>query len=157
MAKVQERTSPVQSWFLDLNLLTGYWGPGAKRAYHHTAPINSLFALGAALDILHREGIENSWDRHAGSHQKLRDGLQAMELDLFVEPEYRLPQLNAVNVPEGVDEAGVRSHLLNEFSLEIGAGLGPMAGKIWCIGLMGASSTHRHVELCLGALGSALD
>ena len=157
MAKVQARTSPVQSWFLDLNLLTGYWGPGTKRAYHHTAPINSLFALGAALDILHHEGVENSWARHAGNHQKLRDGLQAMELELFVEPEYRLPQLNAVNVPEGVDEAGVRSHLLNEFSLEIGAGLGPMAGKIWRIGLMGASSTQRHVDICLEALVSALD
>jgi alanine-glyoxylate transaminase/serine-glyoxylate transaminase/serine-pyruvate transaminase len=156
MAKVKSRTTPVQSWFLDLNLLTGYWGPGAKRAYHHTAPINSLYALGAALDVLHREGIENSWARHAANHVKLRDGLHTMGLELFVEPEYRLPQLNAVNVPEGVDEAAVRSFLLDKYNLEIGAGLGPMAGKIWRIGLMGASCTQRHVELCLAALGDAV-
>jgi len=156
MEKVRSRKTPVQSWFLDLNLLTGYWGPGAKRAYHHTAPINALYALGAALDILHREGIENSWARHARNHAKLRDGLHELGLEMFVAEEYRLPQLNAVKVPEGVDEAGVRDHLLNEFNLEIGAGLGPMAGKIWRIGLMGASCTERHVELCLGALESAL-
>ncbi|MFT5372047.1 MAG: alanine-glyoxylate transaminase/serine-glyoxylate transaminase/serine-pyruvate transaminase [Lysobacterales bacterium] len=156
MAKVQSRSTPVQSWFLDLNLLTGYWGPGTKRAYHHTAPINSLYALGAALDILHREGIENSWARHARNHEKLRDGLLAMGLELFVEEAYRLPQLNAVNVPEGVDEAAVRSFLLNEHNLEIGAGLGTMAGKIWRIGLMGASCSERHVELCLQGLSEAL-
>jgi alanine-glyoxylate transaminase/serine-glyoxylate transaminase/serine-pyruvate transaminase len=157
MEKVRSRTTPVQSWFLDLNLLTGYWGPGAKRAYHHTAPINSLYALGAALDILHREGIENSWARHRRNHELLLEGLGSMGLEMFVEPEFRLPQLNAVKVPEGVDEAGVRSHLLDEFNLEIGAGLGPMAGKIWRIGLMGASCTEQHVDVCLEALRSALD
>jgi alanine-glyoxylate transaminase/serine-glyoxylate transaminase/serine-pyruvate transaminase len=135
---------------------TGYWGPGAKRAYHHTAPINSLYALGAALDILHREGIENAWARHRRNHELLLKGLQDMGLEMFVQPEYRLPQLNAVRVPEGVDEAAVRSHLLNEFNLEIGAGLGPMAGKIWRIGLMGASCTEQHVDVCLEALQSAL-
>ena len=123
---------------------------------HHTAPINSLYALGAALDIILEEGMENSWARHARNHEMLRDGLQEMDLQLFVEEEFRLPQLNAVNVPDGVDEAAVRSFLLNEFSLEIGAGLGPMAGKIWRIGLMGASSTERHVALCLQALKEAL-
>jgi alanine-glyoxylate transaminase/serine-glyoxylate transaminase/serine-pyruvate transaminase len=157
MDKVKSRRTPVQSWFLDLNLLTGYWGPGAKRAYHHTAPINSLYALRAALDILHREGMENSWERHARNHARLREGLHAMDLELFVEPEFRLPQLNAVNVPAGVDEAWVRNFLLNEYDLEIGAGLGPMAGKIWRIGLMGASCTERHVEICLQALNAALD
>ena len=157
MAKVKARKTPPQSWFLDMNLLTGYWGPGAKRAYHHTAPINSLYALDEALRILKREGLENSWNRHAQNHLKLRDGLEAMGLEFYVEPDYRLPQLNAVKVPEGVDEAAVRSSLLNDFNLEIGAGLGPLAGKIWRIGLMGASSTEQHIELCLDALKTALE
>lgn len=157
MAKVKARKTPPQSWFLDMNLLTAYWGPGAKRAYHHTAPVNSLYALDEALRILKREGLENAWNRHTQNHLKLRDGLEAMGLEFYVEPEYRLPQLNAVKVPEGVDEAAVRSMLLNEFNLEIGAGLGPLAGKIWRIGLMGASSTEQHVELCLDALKTALD
>jgi alanine-glyoxylate transaminase/serine-glyoxylate transaminase/serine-pyruvate transaminase len=154
---LKSRKTPPQSWFLDMNLLTGYWGPGAKRAYHHTAPVNSLYALDEALRILKREGLENAWSRHTQNHLKLRDGLEAMGLEFYVEPEYRLPQLNAVKVPDGVDEAGVRSILLNEFNLEIGAGLGPLAGKIWRIGLMGASSTEKHVELCLGALKAALE
>jgi len=157
MAKVKSRQIPPQSWFLDMNLLTGYWGPGAKRAYHHTAPINSLFALDEALRILKREGLENAWNRHTQNHLKLRNGLEAMGLEFYVEPEYRLPQLNAVKVPDGVDEARVRSVLLNDFNLEIGAGLGPLAGKIWRIGLMGASSTEKHVDLCLGALKTALE
>jgi alanine-glyoxylate transaminase/serine-glyoxylate transaminase/serine-pyruvate transaminase len=156
MAKVKARKQPSQSWFLDLDLLTGYWGPGAKRAYHHTAPINSLYALHEALSILKREGIENAWQRHADNHRLLRNGLEAMGLEFYVEEAYRLPQLNAVKVPDGVDEAGVRAFLLNEFDLEIGAGLGPLAGRIWRIGLMGASSTPRHVELCLEALATAL-
>ena len=157
MAKVKSRKTPPQSWFLDMNLLTGYWGPGAKRAYHHTAPINSLYALDEALRILQREGLENAWNRHTQNYLKLRDGLEAMGLEFYVEPEYRLPQLNAVKVPDGVDEAAVRSMLLNDFNLEIGAGLGPLAGKIWRIGLMGASSTDQHIELCLDALKTALE
>ncbi len=157
MAKVKSRKTPPQSWFLDMNLLTGYWGPGAKRAYHHTAPINSLYALDEALRILKREGLESAWGRHAENHRKLRDGLEAMSLEFYVDAEYRLPQLNAVKVPDGVDEAGVRSMLLNDFNLEIGAGLGPLAGKIWRIGLMGASSTGKHVELCLDALKTAIE
>jgi alanine-glyoxylate transaminase/serine-glyoxylate transaminase/serine-pyruvate transaminase len=156
MAKLKSRKTPPQSWFLDMNLLTGYWGPGAKRAYHHTAPINMLFALNEALLILKGEGLENAWDRHARNHQKLRAGLEAMGLEFYVEPEYRLPQLNAVKVPDGVDEASVRGFLLNEFNLEIGAGLGPLAGKIWRIGLMGASSSEQHVQLCLDGLKAAL-
>jgi alanine-glyoxylate transaminase/serine-glyoxylate transaminase/serine-pyruvate transaminase len=156
MDKVKSRATPSQSWFLDLDLLTGYWGPGAKRAYHHTAPINSLYALDEGLRLLKKEGLENAWSRHAANHVKLRDGLEAMGLEFYVEPEYRLPQLNAVKVPEGVDEAAVRSFLLNEYNLEIGAGLGPLAGKIWRIGLMGASSSEKHVELCLHGLKAAL-
>ena len=156
MAKVKSRKTPPQSWFLDLNLLTGYWGPGAKRAYHHTAPINMLYALHEALRILKREGLENAWSRHAGNHQKLRAGLEAMGLEFYVDAEYRLPQLNAVVVPDGVDEAAVRAYLLNEYNLEIGAGLGPLAGKIWRIGLMGASSSEKHIALCLEGLQAAL-
>jgi len=153
--KLKQRKSPPQSWFLDLNLLTGYWSGGGKRAYHHTAPINSLYALHAALQILEREGIENSWQRHAANHELLRAELEQMGLEFIVAPDYRLPQLNSVTIPGGVDDANVRSHLLNEFDLEIGAGLGPLAGKIWRIGLMGASSTPEHVSLCVKALKSA--
>lgn len=156
MAKVQARKTPPQSWFLDLNLLTSYWGPGAKRAYHHTAPINMLYALNEALSLLKREGLQNAWDRHAQNHLKLRAGIQAMGLEFYVEEEYRLPQLNAVKVPDGVDEAAVRGFLLNEYNLEIGAGLGTLAGKIWRIGLMGASCTEKHIELCLDGLKAAL-
>ena len=156
MEKVASRATPPQSWFLDLNLLTGYWGPGAKRAYHHTAPINMLYALGEALSILEREGIEQSWARHATLHEKLRDGLQALGLEFMVAPEYRLPQLNAIKVPDGVDEAAVRSRLLEDYNLEIGAGLGPLAGKIWRVGLMGASCSERHVALCLEAFEASL-
>ena len=156
MAKVKARKTPPQSWFLDLNLLTSYWGPGTKRAYHHTAPINMLYALHEALLILKREGLQNAWGRHARNHLKLRAGLEAMGLEFYVEEEYRLPQLNAVKVPDGVDEAAVRSFLLNEYNLEIGAGLGTLAGKIWRIGLMGASSSDKHIELCLDGLKAAL-
>lgn len=157
MHKVSKRTTPVQSWFLDLNLLTSYWSGGAKRAYHHTAPVNTLFALHAALEVLHKEGLENSWARHAANYEKLRDGLQGIGLEYYVEEPYRLPQLNAVKVPEGVDEAAVRTYLLNQHNLEIGAGLGPMAGKIWRIGLMGASCTEKHVELCVRGLKEAIE
>ncbi len=156
MAKLNARSAPPQSWFLDMNLLTGYWGPGAKRAYHHTAPINTLYALHEALQILKQEGLENAWKRHADTHQQLREGLEAMGLEFYVEPADRLPQLNSVIVPPGIDEAGVRSFLLEQFNLEIGAGLGPLAGKIWRIGLMGASCTQRHVSLCLQGLSTAL-
>jgi alanine-glyoxylate transaminase/serine-glyoxylate transaminase/serine-pyruvate transaminase len=156
MEKLKQRKSPPQSWFLDMNLLTGYWSGGGKRAYHHTAPINSLYALHAALQILEREGIENSWQRHAANHEVLRVELEQMGLEFIVAPDYRLPQLNSVTIPAGVDDAEVRSHLLDEFNLEIGAGLGPFAGKIWRIGLMGASSTLDHVNLCVKALQSAI-
>lgn len=156
MAKLKARQAAPQSWFLDMDLLTGYWGSGAKRAYHHTAPINTLYALHAALQILKEEGLANAWKRHADNHQQLRLGLEAMGLEFYVEPAYRLPQLNSVKVPVGVDEAAVRAFLLNQFNLEIGAGLGPLAGKIWRIGLMGASCTQSHVELCLEALSAAL-
>ena len=153
---ITSRKSTVQSWFLDLNLVLGYWGGGAKRAYHHTAPINTLYALHEALVILQEEGIENSWARHEKNHNALRAGLEAMGLELVVPEGQRLPQLNAVSIPDGVDEAAVRSALLGEYNLEIGAGLGAMAGKIWRIGLMGFASNETNVLFCLGALDAVL-
>jgi alanine-glyoxylate transaminase/serine-glyoxylate transaminase/serine-pyruvate transaminase len=150
------RKTRVQSWFMDLNLVLGYWGGGGKRAYHHTAPINTLYALHEALVILLEEGIENSWARHQKNHDALRAGFEAMGLQFVVPEGQRLPQLNAVSVPEGVDEAAVRSTLLKEYNLEIGAGLGAMAGKIWRIGLMGFASNPTNVLFCLGALDAVL-
>ena len=135
--KIKNRKTKVQSWFLDLNLVMGYWGEGAKRAYHHTAPVNSLYGLHEALVILQDEGLEQSWARHQKNHETLRDGLNAMGIEFLVEESARLPQLNAVMIPDGVDEAAVRADLLNRYNLEIGAGLGDLAGKVWRIGLMG--------------------
>jgi len=154
--QVTTRKSKVQSWFMDLNLVLGYWGGGGKRAYHHTAPINTLYALHEALVILQEEGIENSWARHRKNHEALRAGIEAMGLQFVVPKDQRLPQLNAVSVPEGVDEAAVRGTLLREYNLEIGAGLGAMAGKIWRIGLMGYASNQTNVLFCLGALDAVL-
>ena len=154
--RIRNRTHKVQSWFLDLNLVMGYWGKGAKRAYHHTAPINALYGLHESLVMLQEEGIENAWARHQRNHAALRDGLEAMGLSFLVAPEYRLPQLNAVRVPEGVDEAAVRNTLLDDYSIEIGAGLGPLAGQIWRIGLMGHASNARNVYMLLAALENIL-
>jgi alanine-glyoxylate transaminase / serine-glyoxylate transaminase / serine-pyruvate transaminase len=154
--RIKARSTPVQSWFLDTTLVMGYWGSGQKRSYHHTAPINALYALHEALVILHEEGIENAWARHHRHHLALAAGLEAIGLQLAVAEPARLPQLNAVRVPDGIDETAVRRHLLQHWSLEIGAGMGDLAGKIWRIGLMGASSTPRHVMLCLAALADAL-
>jgi len=154
--RIQNRKSTVQSWFMDLNLVMAYWGAGTQRAYHHTAPINALYAFHESLVILHEEGIENSWARHDKNHQALKAGIEAMGLGFFVDEAHRLPQLNAVTLPEGIDEAAVRSTLLNKYNLEIGGGLGPMAGKIWRIGLMGHASNETNVLLCLGALDAVL-
>ncbi|MGB5306500.1 MAG: aminotransferase class V-fold PLP-dependent enzyme, partial [Gammaproteobacteria bacterium] len=153
---VTSRKHKVQSWFLDLNLVLGYWGGGGKRSYHHTAPVNTLYGLHEALVILQEEGIENSWARHRKNHEALREGFEAMGLKFVVPADERLPQLNAVSVPDGVDEAAVRSALLAEYNLEIGAGLGAMAGKIWRVGLMGFASNQTNVLFCLGALDAVL-
>ena len=155
VAKIKSRKSPCPSWFQDLDLVMGYWS-GAKRTYHHTAPVNPLYGLHEALVMLAEEGIEQAWRRHADNHLKLRAGLESLGIDFVVEEAVRLPQLNAVRVPEGVDEAAVRSRLLNEFSIEIGAGLGAFAGKVWRIGLMGHSSRPANVSLCLAALRTVL-
>ncbi len=153
---IRQRKSPVQSWFLDVNLLMQYWGGETKRAYHHTAPINNLYGLHEALVMLQEEGIENAWKRHETHAALLQQGLAELGMDYFVPEGERIPQLNAVNIPEGVADAAVRRRLLEEFHLEIGAGLGPMAGKIWRIGLMGAASTRRNVLYCISALREVL-
>ncbi len=153
---IKARKTKVQSWFLDLNLVMGYWGEGAKRAYHHTAPVNALYALHESLVMLQDEGLEAAWARHAKMHNALRDGLEAMGIGFLVAKEDRLPQLNSVWIPEGIDEAAVRARLLNEFNLEIGAGLGEFAGKVWRIGLMGHSARAENVFLCLSTLEAVL-
>jgi alanine-glyoxylate transaminase/serine-glyoxylate transaminase/serine-pyruvate transaminase len=152
---VKGRKDKIHSWFMDMNLLLGYWG-ATTRTYHHTAPTNSLFALHEALLLIREEGLEDCWARHRRHHTALKAGLEAMGLQYLVKEEYRVPQMNAVRVPEGVNEAEVRKRLLAEFSLEIGAGLGPLAGKIWRFGTMGYSCRPDNVMLCLSALGSVL-
>ncbi len=155
MAVIKQRRRKVQSWFMDMNLVMGYWGSG-KRAYHHTAPINSLYGLHEALVMLQEEGLENAWRRHRTHHLALRAGIEALGLNFIVAEQDRLPQLNAVTIPEGVDDAAVRNQLLNDHNLEIGGGLGALAGKVWRIGLMGSSSSMYHVEYCLNALDTVL-
>ena len=154
--RISNREHKVQSWFLDMNLIMGYWGQGARRAYHHTAPVNAMYALHESLRMVHEEGLENAWERHRRNHEALKAGLEAMGLSFVVDEAHRLPQLNAVSIPEGVDDAGVRTRLLEEHHLEIGAGLGELAGKVWRIGLMGYSSRIENVTQCLGALDAVL-
>lgn len=156
VAAIQQRKTEVQSWFMDLRLVMGYWQGGARRAYHHTAPVNALYGLHEALIMLHEEGLEASWNRHRAAHERLAAGLADMGLALLVPTDERLPQLNCVTIPDGVDDASVRQVLLQEHGLEIGAGLGTLAGKVWRIGLMGQGADERHVDTCLQALAAVL-
>ncbi|HET9047932.1 MAG TPA: alanine--glyoxylate aminotransferase family protein [Chiayiivirga sp.] len=154
---LKARKHPVQSWFLDLSLVMAYWDGAGGRSYHHTAPVNMLYALHESLVMLQEEGLQAAWARHQANHERLRDGLERLGLSLLGDdPKARLPQLNPVVVPDGVDEAGIRRALLNEHGIEIGAGLGPLAGKIWRIGLMGASSRPEAVDRLLEALSGLL-
>jgi alanine-glyoxylate transaminase/serine-glyoxylate transaminase/serine-pyruvate transaminase len=153
---IQARDHKVQSWFLDMQLVMGYWGGNTKRAYHHTAPVNDLYALHEALLMLREEGLEAAHLRHRHNHEALVAGLEAMGLAMAVAAEHRLPQLNSVLIPEGVDDGAVRNALLADYDLEIGAGLGALAGKTWRIGLMGFTSNKRNVLHCLGALEAVL-
>jgi len=155
MEKLNNRKTKVPNWYLDMGLLTSYWG-GAKRVYHHTAPINMMYGLYQSLHLLLEEGLENSYARHLACHNQLAAGLQELGLELPVEPAYRLPMLNAVSVPEGVDEAALRNRLLSEFLIEVGAGLGPLAGKIIRIGVMGHTARPENVERLLAALKQCL-
>lgn len=156
--RIRGRNTKVQSWFMDLNLIMAYWGSGGggARSYHHTAPVNSLYALHESLVMLKEEGIEAAWKRHQKMHNALKAGLEEMGLTLLVDEKYRLPQLNTINVPAGVDEAEVRRRMLSDYSIEIGAGLGALAGKVWRIGLMGQSCNASHVTLSLAALEGIL-
>ena len=155
MAAVAARKSSVASWYLDLSLLASYWG-GQKRAYHHTAPVNMNYALHSGLRLALEEGLPARYARHQRHAEALRQGLLALGLSLPVPEAERLPQLTLVAAPAGVDEAAVRTFLLQQLGLEIGGGLGDFAGKAWRIGLMGASCSRRHVTLCLSGLQQAL-
>jgi len=152
---LMSRNTKVPNWYLDLSMIVNYW-EGQKRAYHHTAPINMIYALHQSLYNLLEEGLDNAISRHLENHKKLVAGLEDLGLEMFVEPACRLPMLNAVVVPETVDEAGVRSRLRDEYRIEIGAGLGPMAGKVWRIGLMGETCRPGNVDRFLTALKSVL-
>lgn len=154
---IKNRTTPVPSWFLDQSLVMNYWSGKGKRTYHHTAPVNSLYALHEALLILNNEGLNQSWQRHKVQHHQLAQGLKELGLKFVVPENERLPQLNTVYIPDGVDDAKVRAYLLNEYNLEIGAGLGEFAGKAWRIGLMGYAARSENVALCLVALKSAME
>lgn len=154
--RVKARKTKVPSWFLDLSLVMAYWEGDGKRTYHHTAPVNALYGLHESLVLLHEEGLENAWARHQTHHQALRAGLEALGLSFAVDAAHRLPQLNAVRVPEGIDEASVRRRLLDDYNIEIGAGLGEWAGKIWRIGLMGYASHRKNVLTCVAAMGAVL-
>ena len=151
--RIRSRRSKVQSWYLDITMVEKYWGD--DRTYHHTAPISMNYALREALRLIYEEGLEARWRRHELNHRALVAGIEAMGLRMHVVPENRLWSLNAVSVPEGVDDARVRARLLDE-DIEIGGGLGPLKGKIWRIGLMGSGSTRENVLLVLDALQRAL-
>lgn len=148
---MDKRKTKVQSWYLDMTMIRKYW-EGANRAYHHTAPVSMVYALYEALRLVLEEGLEARFERHRRNHELLRAGLEELGCEFIVEPEYRLPMLNAVTIPQGLDDAHVRKRLLDEFNIEIGAGLGQFAGKVWRIGLMGCSCTENHVNMLLAAL-----
>jgi alanine-glyoxylate transaminase/serine-glyoxylate transaminase/serine-pyruvate transaminase len=151
---MEKRTTKVQSWYLDVSMLRNYYTGGGGRAYHHTAPINMIYALREALRIVLEEGLENRFERHRVMHLELRKGLEALGLEYV--PKNSLHSLNCVRVPEGVDEAAIRSRLLKDYSIEIGGGLGVFAGKAWRIGLMGHSATQRNITTLVGALKDCL-
>ena len=153
---LRRRKSPVQSWFLDFSLLGGYWAGGGKRAYHHTAPVNAIYGLHEALRLVLEEGREASWTRHRKLSQALIDGLAILGIEAIPPAGERLPPLTAVRIPEGINDAEFRSWLLAEQHLEIGAGLGELAGKAWRIGLMGHGCSHEAVVRCLTAMAAGL-
>ncbi len=154
VAALEKRKHPVVSWFLDLGMVRDYWG--TDRKYHHTAPVNMVYAMREALRIVAEEGLEARFARHRLNHRALVAGLEAMGLQMLVPAAERLPMLNAVRIPDGVNDLKIRKALLNEFAIEIGAGLGQFAGKVWRIGLMGESCRRRNVVLFLSALETVL-
>jgi alanine-glyoxylate transaminase/serine-glyoxylate transaminase/serine-pyruvate transaminase len=154
MEVAAKRKRKAQSWYLDVNLLASYWGQ--ERVYHHTAPISMNYALHEALRLVLIEGLENRWNRHHENYFALKEGLQAMGLNIASQELHQLWQLNAITVPDGVDEAAVRKSLLSDYNIEIGAGLGPLKGKIWRVGLMGETSSADNVKRFLSALKQIL-
>ena len=156
LSKIKNRKTKVPNWYLDMSLVGEYWQKDHKRVYHHTAPINMLYALYQSLLLFFEEGAEEVFQRHAECHTKLKAGLEEMGLNMYVEDEYRLPMLNAVAIPEGIDDSEIRRKLRFEHKIEIGGGLGPLAGKIWRIGLMGHTAQPENVERFLIALKSVL-
>lgn len=155
-SKIKNRNKPIPNWYLDMSLIGEYWQKDHKRAYHHTAPINMLYALYQALLLFFEEGAEKVFNRHTECHNKLKEGLEELGLKMYVEEKYRLPMLNAVTIPEGINDAEIRRKLRYEHKIEIGGGLGPLAGKIWRIGLMGYTARPENVERFLEALKSVL-
>jgi len=151
---LESRKSPVKSWYLDMSMVKSYWG--TERKYHHTAPINMIYALREALRIIAEEGLEARFARHRLNHSALVAGIEAMGLTMLVPESERLPMLNAIRIPERADDLKVRKALLNDFGIEIGGGLGALQGKIWRVGLMGHSSFRKHVLLFLAALETIL-
>ena len=154
--KLKSRETKVISWYLDLSMIEKYWTDG-ERAYHHTAPISMNYALHEALCLVHEEGLEARWERHRRNSAALVAGLEALGFSLFAQQGHRLPMLNAVWIPEGVDDAGFRKALLEDYDIEIGGGLGEVAGKIWRIGLMGETSSPENIRTFLGALEALLE
>ncbi|OYD96490.1 alanine--glyoxylate aminotransferase [Nostoc sp. 'Peltigera membranacea cyanobiont' 210A] len=152
--KLQQRQTKVANWYLDMLLLGKYWG--AERTYHHTAPINLYYALREALRLLAEEGLANSWQRHQKNVEYLWEGLENLGLSMHVEQEYRLPTLTTVRIPEGVDGKAIARQLLNEHNIEIGGGLGELAGLVWRVGLMGFNSRKESVDQLLAALRQVL-
>jgi len=153
---MESRKTKVQSFYLDLSLLRKYWS-GAKRNYHHTGPISMFYSIHEAMRMVLEEGLEARFARHKQNHEILKGGLEAMGFEFLVAPAYRLPMLNAVKIPQGFDDVVVRSRLLNEYNIEIGAGLGDFAGKVWRIGLMGESCTQNHINMLLAALKKIME
>lgn len=154
MDVIMNRKTKVQSWYLDVTMLANYWG--SNRVYHHTAPVNMSYALYEALRIIHEEGLESCFARHMQNHLALKAGLSALGIEYAAQEGHQLPMLNAVRIPEGVDDAVIRGGLLNRFGIEIGAGLGDFKGKVWRIGLMGYASRANNVLLFLSALEQLL-
>ena len=152
--KLNNRKSKVPNWYLDLSLLNKYWG--SDRVYHHTAPVNMNYAIREGLRLIANEGIENIWERHLRNSQKLCNGLIELGLELHVSKEFRLPTLTTVKIPPGVDGDLFRNHLLQEYDIEIGNGLGSLSGKIWRIGLMGYNSTDKNVDKLLNLFDTEL-
>jgi alanine-glyoxylate transaminase / serine-glyoxylate transaminase / serine-pyruvate transaminase len=155
LAKLKARRTKVPNWYLDINMISNYWGQ--NRVYHHTAPINMIYGLYQALLLILEEGTESVFKRHMDCHIALVEGLEEMGIEMVVDEQHRLPMLNLIRVPEGIDEASIRRQLRNEFQIELGASLGPLAGKTWRVGIMGHSARLSNVSRFLDALRTLLN